>query len=150
VHLLREAARRAGVRAIIHVPPGSHVATGREGDVLTIGRVSHAALFPRCAVLVHHGGAGTTHTALRAGVPSIVVPHVADQFFWANELARVGVALKSVPRRSITAAKLAVRITQTLAQSGLRQRAQILGARVRAENGPERAADLIETLWNES
>src|SRR5262245_19496717 len=84
VSVFRLAAARARSRAIIHLPQGSHLEPGRDGDVLMIGRVSHAALFPRCAAIVHHGGAGTTHTALAAGVPSIVVPHVADQYFWAD------------------------------------------------------------------
>jgi sterol 3beta-glucosyltransferase/vancomycin aglycone glucosyltransferase len=127
VSRLRGAASRAKARAIIHVPPGSHLATGRDGDVLMIGRVSHAALFPHCAAAVHHGGAGTTHTALAAGVPSIVVPHVADQFFWADELERIGVALKPVPRRSLSVDRLADRIRASTSNLGLRQRARDLG-----------------------
>jgi sterol 3beta-glucosyltransferase len=146
VSILRGAAARAGSRAIIHVPPGSHLAVGRDGDVLMIGRVSHAALFPHCAAVVHHGGAGTTHTALNAGVPSIMVPHVADQFFWADELARIGVALKPLRRRSLSAERLADRIRATTTNAGVRQRARELAPQIRGENGVERAADLIESL----
>jgi sterol 3beta-glucosyltransferase/vancomycin aglycone glucosyltransferase len=146
VSLLREAARRARSRAIIHVPPGSHLAVGRDGDVLMIGRVSHAALFPSCSAVVHHGGAGTTHTALGAGVPSIVVPHVADQFFWADELRRIGVTVKPVSRRALSADRLADRIRATRSNAGLQQRARELATTIRAENGVERAADLIEAL----
>ncbi len=146
VSLLRNAAVRAGSRAIIHVPPGSHLSVGRDGDVLMIGRMSHAALFPCCAAVVHHGGAGTTHTALIAGAPSILVPHVADQFFWADELGRIGVALKPLPRRSLSVERLADRIRTTIASAGLRDRARQLAARIRGENGVERAADFIEQL----
>ena len=142
--ILRKAAARAGSRAIIQVPPDSDLAGGREGDVLMIGRVSHAALFPLCAAVVHHGGAGTTHTALTAGVPSVVVPHVADQFFWADELRRIGVAVKPVLRRSLSAEALADRIRTTLSTPGLHERARELATRIRGENGVERAADLIE------
>ncbi len=146
ISTLRDAALRARARAIIHVPPGSHVPTGRDGDVLTIGRVSHAVLFPQCAAVVHHGGAGTTHTALNAGVPSIIVPHVADQFFWADELRRIGVAPRSAPRRTLTAARLADRIRTATADTRMRDRARELAPRFAAENGVERAVDLIESL----
>lgn len=146
VAILRDAAARVGSRAIIHVPPGSHVPVGRQGDVLVVGRGSHAALFPKCAAIVHHGGAGTTHTALKAGVPSIVVPHIADQFFWAEELERVGVAVATIRRSALTAEGLAACIRVTLADDGLRRRAQELARHIRAENGVETAVDLIEGL----
>jgi sterol 3beta-glucosyltransferase len=146
IALLRDAAARARSRAIIHLPADSHLQPGRDGDVLMIGRVSHAALFPHCAAVVHHGGAGTTQTALIAGVPSVLVPHVADQFFWADELRRIGVALRSAPRRSLTAVALADRIRATTADGHLRQRARELAPRFAAENGVERAVDLIESL----
>jgi sterol 3beta-glucosyltransferase/vancomycin aglycone glucosyltransferase len=144
VSVFREAAARAQARAVIHLPQGSHLQPGRDGDVLMIGRVSHAALFPACAAVVHHGGAGTTHTALAAGVPSIVVPHVADQYFWADELRRIGVALKPVSRRPLSAKTLGDRIRETIGNAALRIRAQELGAKVGSENGVERAVDLIE------
>jgi sterol 3beta-glucosyltransferase len=149
VSVLRSAASRAKARAIIHVPPGSHsqLVAGRDGHVLMIGRVSHAALFPHCAAVVHHGGAGTTHTALTAGVPSIVVPHVADQFFWADELQRIGVALTPVRRRSLSVDRLADRIRATTSNAGLRQRARDLASQIQAEDGVERAADLVENLY---
>jgi vancomycin aglycone glucosyltransferase len=59
--------------------------------VMAIGAVSHAQLFPRMAAVVHHGGAGTTHTAARAGVPQIAIPHVLDQFYFARRVHELGV-----------------------------------------------------------
>jgi vancomycin aglycone glucosyltransferase len=61
------------------------------GHVLAVGPLSHASLFPRTAVVVHHGGAGTTHSAARAGVPQLVVPHVLDQFYFARRVEDLGV-----------------------------------------------------------
>ena len=49
------------------------------GDCLVVGDVNHQALFRRVVAVVHHGGAGTTTTAARAGLPQVVVPHIADQ-----------------------------------------------------------------------
>lgn len=60
-------------------------------DVKSIGKVSHDQLFPYGSVIIHHGGAGTTASALHSGVPQIVVPHFGDQFLWAREVRRLGV-----------------------------------------------------------
>lgn len=61
-------------------------------NILCIDETPHDWLFPRMAAVIHHGGSGTTHSALRAGKPSIVMPFVGDQHFWASRLQRLGVA----------------------------------------------------------
>ena len=140
VALMKEAARLAGGRAIIQaeVPP-------EESDrTLIVGRCPHAQVFPRCAAVVHHCGAGTTHTTLKAGVPSVSVPHVSDQMGWADELRRLGVAPPAVLRRTLTAEGLARRIKEALADPGMRTRAAAMAERMKEDDGPARAAVLIE------
>lgn len=140
VALMKEAARLAGCRAIIQaeVPP-------EQGDRhLIVGRSPHAQVFPRCAAVVHHCGAGTTHTTLAAGVPSVCVPHVSDQPGWAEALQRLGVAPAAAPHRTLTAVRLASRIKEVLATPGMRTRAAAMAERMKADDGPARAAVLIE------
>jgi len=60
-------------------------------DCFVVGDVNHQALFPRVSAVVHHGGAGTTTTAARAGVPQVVVPQIADQPYWAGRVADLGI-----------------------------------------------------------
>jgi UDP:flavonoid glycosyltransferase YjiC (YdhE family) len=91
---------------------------------------------------VHHGGAGTTAAAVRAGIPSVVVPFLGDQPFWAWRLGQLGVAPPPIPRPALTAERLAAAIGAASAEP-MAQRAQDLGERVRAEDG---IAAAIETL----
>ncbi len=60
-------------------------------DCLVVGEISHPALFKRVAVVVHHGGSGTTHTAARAGAPQVIVPHSGDQPYWAERVTALGI-----------------------------------------------------------
>ncbi|MEW1830929.1 glycosyltransferase [Streptomyces sp. NPDC088196] len=127
------ALRRAGLRGVIQRGWGGLEATG--DDVLTVGEVPHAALFPRMTAVVHHCGAGTTAAGLRAGVPAVPVPIQFDEGFWAARLVALGVAPRAVPLRGLTADSLSAALVQATREPGYAERARHLGARVRAEDG---------------
>lgn len=69
---------------------------------LVVPKLPHTWLFPHVSVVVHHGGPGTTGTGLRAGVPSVLVPHIGDQSFWARRVMELGVGPQPIPRRHLT------------------------------------------------
>lgn len=146
IAIFTEAAALAGHRAIIQ--------TERDmpstGAVLFVKRTPHAQVFPRCAAIVHHAGAGTTHTTLTAGVPSVPVPHVSDQFGWSDELQRLGVAPKPLPRTRISAAALAGRVRDAAGNARMKRNAVAIQQRMALDNGPQTAALLIEQAmgWN--
>ena len=93
---------------------------------------------------MHHGGAGTTHAALRAGRPSVVVPHLADQFFWADLLHRRRVAAPPLRRSALTPARLEARLAEILRQPAFTTTAETLAASLTAEPGPAKACELLE------
>lgn len=64
-----------------------------EDDCFAVGEVNQQELFRRVAAVVHHGGAGTTTTAARAGVPQVVIPQMADQPYWADRVAELGIGV---------------------------------------------------------
>jgi UDP:flavonoid glycosyltransferase YjiC (YdhE family) len=105
----------------------------------------HSWLFPRTSAVIHHGGAGTTHSAARAGVPSVVVPLAGDQFFWADRLRRLGVAPAPVKATTLRAATFA-RSVELAHDPGVRARSVALGAQMAAENGLAQAISALETL----
>ena len=104
----------------------------------------HRWLFPRMKAVVHHGGAGTTAESIRAGVPTVIVPHMADQSFWGSRVAALGVGPQPVPRNKLSADKLASAIRLATDDPKMRERASKLGARVRAEDGIGNAVAMIE------
>jgi sterol 3beta-glucosyltransferase/vancomycin aglycone glucosyltransferase len=143
LRLMADAARKAGCRAIVQsqAPPPPDVAADPRIHVLKA--VSHRAVFPRCAAVVHHGGAGTAHAAAKAGRPSVVVIHALDQFLWAVRLKELGVAPRPLSRRTLTSDKLARSIRQVLGRPELRERARAIGDAMKAENGVARAVEAI-------
>ena len=96
--LAAPATRRAARRAVSRV----QAAGSYPRSMLWVGAVDHEWLFPRCAAVVHHGGAGTVAAVLRAGLPSVVVPHMIDQYTWGRRLRELGAAAAPIPRRRLT------------------------------------------------
>jgi UDP:flavonoid glycosyltransferase YjiC (YdhE family) len=94
--------------------------------------------------VVHHGGAGTTAESLRAGVPTVIVPHIADQPFWGSRVAALGVGPQPIPRKKLTVENLASAILRASGDTVMRERAAMLGAKIRAEDGISTAMGVIE------
>ncbi len=142
--MMIKAALNADCRAIIQAPWDTLPPMPDDPRIYKILKVPHKDVFPRCAAVVHHGGAGTTHTALLHGCPSIVIEHIADQTFFAGELHRLGVAPEMLHRRTVTAKKLAKAIRTVLDDPAMKKRAEELSRLMQKENGVERASQLIE------
>jgi sterol 3beta-glucosyltransferase len=135
----------AGRRALFYPGWSGVEASTLPPNFFVVGDTPHSWLFPRMSAVMHHGGSGTTHSAARAGVPSVVVPFAADQFFWADRLRRLGVAAEPVRAGRVRASALAQGIA--FADSpGARSNAAALGARMATESGVANALSVIEAL----
>jgi UDP:flavonoid glycosyltransferase YjiC (YdhE family) len=141
--VVAEALRSAGLRGIVQAGAAG-IAPEAGTDLLPIGEVDHRSLFPRAAAVVHHGGAGTSHAVAAAGVPSVVVPHIGDQAFWADRLRRLGAAPAPVPPRRLNAATLADRLRTAATSAQVRAAAGNLERRMAGEDGLGEAIRLIE------
>lgn len=148
--LLAEAATLAGCRALIQAPDWRECGMSCSESALFIERMSHALVFPRCRAVVHHGGAGTSHAAARAGTPSVVVAHIGEQEFWGGQLQRLGIAPPALKRRGLTAARLATRIREAVASREMQQNAALIGARMQGENGVGVAVAAVSELISDT
>jgi sterol 3beta-glucosyltransferase len=112
--------------------------------------VPHSWLFPRMRAVVHHGGAGTTGAGLRAGIPSIITPFVADQPNWAMRIEALGVGPHPVPFSELTADLLATAIVKATTDTAMQQRASDLGRQIRDEDGIGTAINLFMSLASQT
>lgn len=133
----------AGRRILLSAGWADLTATELPDGVHPIGRVPHGWLFPQCAAVLHHCGAGTTHTAARAGVPTIPVPIAADQPFWAERLRRLGIASRPVDRHRLTVAGVREALAE-VDRPEMRERGAEVATRMAGEDGVGAAVRAIE------
>ena len=115
---------------------------GKADHIKILGKVSHDQLFRHASAVIHHGGAGTTASALHAGVPQIVVPHIGDQNFFGQEVERFGCGFRL--KKAVWPEQLHLALDRLLADPARLRRAAEVGRELRAENGPENAAQELE------
>lgn len=144
--IILEAVRRAGCRAVLAGGWGGLRPDNPPKEIFALDGAPHDRLLPHMAAVIHHGGAGTTAAGLRAGVPAVIVPFLADQFFWAWRLEKLGVSGGTLRHRDLDAGTLAAAIRRTLDDCDMRRRASALGAKVRAEDGLGEAVRIIEAV----
>jgi UDP:flavonoid glycosyltransferase YjiC (YdhE family) len=144
--ILLEALRQSGQRAILHMGWGGLGTRALPKSVFRMDYAPYEWLFPRMSMIVHHGGSGTTGFALRAGVPSLVVPFVFDQFYWAKRTVQLGVGPQPIPFKNLSVSRLREAIEAGVNDSEMKHKAFQLGQKIQAENGIARAVRVIETI----
>jgi sterol 3beta-glucosyltransferase len=134
--IVAAARRAAGVRMVIQAGWANLGAAEQDDDdVIVIGEAPHDWLFPQMAAVVHHAGAGTTAAGLRAGVPTVGVPMITDQPFWASRVTALGAGPKAVPYKSLSAETLGAAISDAVSRDSYRGRAQEIAKQLASEDG---------------
>jgi UDP:flavonoid glycosyltransferase YjiC (YdhE family) len=141
------AIQQTGMRAVVQGWEAALARTDLPPSVCVAGSLPHSWLLPRAAGLIHHGGFGTTSAGLRAGIPQLVIPHVADQYFWGQRVEQLGVGLPAIMRPKLSVERLVIALQDLAQGAGLRAAAAALGERVRAERGVDNAIRLIEKTF---
>lgn len=116
-------------------------------DCLAVGEVNQQELFGRVAAVVHHGGAGITTTAARAGTPQVVVPQVADQPYWGGRVAALGVGVAHEGPIA-TRDSLAAALSRALAPQ-TQTRAEAVAGQVRTDGATMAAKLLLDAVNRE-
>jgi UDP:flavonoid glycosyltransferase YjiC (YdhE family) len=96
---------------------------------------------------VHHGGYGTTAAGFRAGIPELVIPHIADQFYWGDKVYELGVGPKPIRRTDLDGERLTAALNDLTEHEQMRIASKNLGEKIEAEFGVENAVQLIEETF---
>ncbi|MFT4049159.1 MAG: glycosyltransferase [Solirubrobacterales bacterium] len=141
--LLVGAAGDAGVRLILQ-SGWSGLGEGAAGeDVLVTGDLAYPEIFDRVDALAHHGGAGTVALGLRHAKPTLILPAIADQFFWGHRLHELGTSPEPLPLKKLTREKVAARLRELVGNSGYATAARTAAEAIAEEDGAKAAADAV-------
>lgn len=145
--IVRDAVHLSGLRAVVS-SGWSNLRRFLDNtpEIHVVDSVPHEWLFRQVRLAVHHCGAGTAAAAVRAGIPTVPVPFVGDQFFWGWQLGRIGVATQTQDMRGLSASTLADAIRQAT-NPNMTESATRLGQQVCAEDGVARAINQMRD-WN--
>ncbi|MEI9901422.1 MAG: glycosyltransferase [Hyphomicrobium sp.] len=138
-----EALERCGKRGLLATGGGALEDITTAPFVRMIAEAPHDRLFACVSAVVHHGGAGTTGAALRAGKPTAAFAFFGDQPFWARRIVRLGVGPRTPDINHLTAENLAEAIV-AMDDAAMRERASALGEAIRGEDGVAAAVGFIE------
>jgi len=143
VAMIANACAELGERALIYSGADHSNPSPHPDHVKLVGQVNYTAILPMCRAAVHHGGAGTTAAGLRAGLPSLILWDVADQFIWAAQVKRLKVGsarrLSNIDRKS-----LVMKLREILAPECVARAREIAPRMTKPAVGVAKAADLLE------
>jgi len=139
------AAKLLGRRAVLLIGDERNLPRALPEGIIALDYVPYQTLLPRACAVVHHGGVGTTSHGLLAGVPTLIVPFAFDQSDNAEHARKVGTS-RTLYRDKYLAPRVANELDELLRRPAYVRRALEVSQRLKQENGPARAADLIERV----
>lgn len=139
---------RLDQRAIIHMGWAGLGDQELPEDIFRIEYAPYGWLFPKMAMVIHHGGSGSTGFALRAGVPSWAVPFGFDQVYWGKRIAALGAGPEPLRIQKLTGEKLISTIKRCMTDQDMLNKAKLVGQVIRNEDGIGEAVNIIHEYMN--
>jgi len=107
--------------------------------------IPHSLIFPHCEAIIHHGGAGTTHSAARSGKPQMAVPLLLDQFYWSHRVKELGLGPSAVKIKCVSRKQLERKVVDLMTNPSYKEKAHSMGILIRGEDGIENICRHIES-----
>jgi UDP:flavonoid glycosyltransferase YjiC (YdhE family) len=133
------------IPAIINIASGGlDIPENVPDHVLFLRNVPYDWIFPKMYAVIHHGGSGTTHMAIKYGCASMIVPHIIDQFYWNDLVSELGAGPKGISIKKLKSRKLERKVSDLFNNPIYRRNAELLGDKMRRENFREELYNLLE------
>jgi sterol 3beta-glucosyltransferase len=141
--MIVEALKRLNRRAVVQAGWGGLLRNRLPDHIFPVESVPHDWLFSKVCAAVHHGGAGTTMTALKAGISSVITPFFGDQFYWGQRISDLGCGPEPISQRNLSTTALTNAMDRAINDPKLQMRTVELGKRVAEEDGVTNAVKLF-------
>ena len=140
VEVIEHIVEKLGIRAVVQKGWADLGKKSSSSRVLVIDGAPHHKLFPHMAAAVHHGGAGTLHTAALAGIPQIIIPQYGDQFYWGERARSLGIGPAPVPKPKLNAERLEKAVVQGVKNAEIPKRAREVANILKQREAMDRSA----------
>ena len=115
------------------------------GNIFFTNNLPYNWLFPKIYAVVHHGGCGTTHTALKYGLPSLIIPHVLDQFFWGKTISILKLGPRGISIRKFNEKDFEYKILDLYANTDYKKNAFTISKQMQIESDKDKLFQMIIT-----
>lgn len=135
-NIILDILKHHNITTIINLASGGLIQTDENTPehILFVSQIPYDWIFPKVYGVIHHGGSGTTHMALKYGCASMIIPHIIDQFAWNNILADIGVGPLGVKINKLSTKILEPRIFDLFNNSNYKQKAEKVKTQMAKEN----------------
>ena len=134
------------IPAIINVAAGGLVIPEEydQNQFHFVEQIPYEWVLPQMYAVIHHGGSGTSHLAVKYGCASMIIPHILDQFIWNNIYTQIGVGPKGIAIDKITESNLKPKMKTLFIESGYKEKSEHLAEQMNAEDFKDQIIDFIE------
>ncbi|MFO8235980.1 MAG: glycosyltransferase [Bacteroidales bacterium] len=115
------------------------------GNIFFTKNLPYNWLFPKIYAVVHHGGCGTTHTALKYGLPSLIIPHVLDQFFWGKTISNLKLGPRGISIRKFNEKDFETKLLDLYDNKDYKKNAISISKKMQVESDKDKLYEIIMT-----
>ena len=112
-------------------------------NILFVNNIPYDWAFSKMYAVVHHGGSGTTHTALKNACPRLLVPHIIDQFYWSRTIAGLHLGPEGIPIKNLDGENFERKLLDLVNNTSYKNNAAVISEKMKAESDIDRLYDLI-------
>lgn len=145
-----DALRKHNIPAIINTSWGGLEATNLPSEnILFVNNIPYDWAFPKMYAVIHHGGSGTTHTALKYACPSLIVPHILDQFYWSKIITSHHLGPQGIPIKNLNAKTFEPKLLDLMTNPSYKQSAAQISEKIKTESDANKLYNMIINLKNQ-
>jgi len=138
------------IPAIVNTSWGGLIQPEHHADhIHFVNQIPYDWIMPKMYAVVHHGGSGTTHSALKYGCASLIVPHFIDQFFWNESICKLNLGPKGVSIKKINTQKFEDKLLDLLNKEEYKQNAEAVGEQMQSENDINQMLQIVLSDGNQ-
>ena len=137
--IILEILERNKIATIINTASGGLVKPGNFNSELIyfVSHIPYDWVFPKMYAVIHHGGSGTTHLALKYGCATLIIPHFIDQFIWDEIISELGLGPKGIKISRITNKNLEPKVLELHNNKSFKERSERIGNQLGKEDYKE-------------